>query len=139
MNSSSQRLTFVLDGDRIASLESFYDEFSRVILPGQFWGKNLDALDEILSGDWLPNVPVIEIIWANSHNSKTRLGYEETVRQLETRLQHCHPLNRPILMRELEAARQQKGPTVFDWLLEIFKEREQLNSMEQTSIALKLE
>ena len=59
--------------------------------------------------------------WVNSALSAERLGYPETVRQLQLRLTRCHPSNRARFAAELEQARQGVGPTVFDWLVEIIK------------------
>jgi hypothetical protein len=53
--------------------------------------------------------------------SQRRLGYDETVRQLELRLQRCHPSNRKSVAEELAQAQAHTGPTVFDWLVEIIR------------------
>ncbi len=37
-----------LDGANFVDLESFYDEVSRVLVPGAWWGRNLDAFNDIL-------------------------------------------------------------------------------------------
>jgi RNAse (barnase) inhibitor barstar len=110
---------YVLDGSRIASLESFYDEISRVLVPGDDWGRNLDALDEILNGGFGAPAEPFTLKWSNSAVSKAKLGYPETVRQLEFRLELCHPSNREDILRKLAQARSACGPTVFDWLVEI--------------------
>jgi hypothetical protein len=55
--------------------------------------------------------------------SRERLGYPETVRQLELRLARCHPSNRAAVEARLAAARDQRGRTVFDQLVEIFESR----------------
>lgn len=114
--------TFIIDGKNFCTLEEFYDEVGNVLIPGQKWGKNLEAFNDILY-DWI-NVPDDEIIikWINSDISKERLGYSETVRQLEKRLQKCHPTNRNRVWKYLEEAKQLKGPTVLDWLVDILKE-----------------
>ncbi len=114
--------TFIIDGKNFCTLEEFYDEVGKVLIPGQKWGKNLDAFNDILY-DWI-DIPDEEVIikWINSDVSKERLGYIETVRQLELRLQKCHPTNRNHVWRELERAKQLKGPTVFDWLVDILKQ-----------------
>jgi hypothetical protein len=39
---------FELDGLRIRTLDDFYDEISRVLIPGSGWGRNLDAFNDIL-------------------------------------------------------------------------------------------
>jgi hypothetical protein len=59
--------------------------------------------------------------WKNHLRSQSCLGYPETIKQLELRLEHCHPANRAAVMEELARARNQQGPTVFDWLVEIIR------------------
>jgi RNAse (barnase) inhibitor barstar len=44
------RRTYVIDGERFATLEEFYDEISRVLIPDACWGRNLDAFNDILRG-----------------------------------------------------------------------------------------
>ena len=61
--------------------------------------------------------------WRDHEVSRFNLGYEETVRQLELRLARCHPSNRPRVQADLDAARAGQGPTVFDWLVEIFEDQ----------------
>ena len=61
-------------------------------------------------------------MWQNHRRSRERLGYEETIRQLELRLERCHPTAREAVGRELEAARRGEGQTVFDWLVEIIRD-----------------
>ncbi len=90
---------YEIDGQRFSTLEEFYEEISRVLIPGAGWGRNLDAFNGILRG--------------------VRLGYPETVRQIECRFTVCHPLSRRKVSDDLALARNQVGPTVFDWLVEI--------------------
>jgi len=116
------RRTYVIDGTRFSTLEEFYDEVSRVLIPGAYWGRNLDAFNDILrSGFGTPEGGFI-LRWKNSQLSRRRLGYRETVRQLELRLQHCHPSNRARFRRALEDALRERGPTAFDWLVEIIED-----------------
>ena len=111
----------VLDGSRITSLDTFYDEVSRVLVPGADWGRNLDALDDILSGGFgTPEWPYV-IRWCCSDRSAQHLGYPETVRYLERKLNRCHPSNHGRVAVELERAMQSEGPTIFDRLIEVIK------------------
>ncbi len=41
---------YVLEGRYITSRESFFDEVSRVLIPGAKWGRNLDAFNDVLRG-----------------------------------------------------------------------------------------
>jgi RNAse (barnase) inhibitor barstar len=112
---------YVIDGNRIVSLEAFYDEFSRVALHMP-WGWNLDAFDDVLGGGFGTPDGGFALRWSNSAASKNSLGYPETVRQLELRLDRCHPTNREHVERELSDAQRGFGPTVFDWLIDIISD-----------------
>jgi RNAse (barnase) inhibitor barstar len=111
--------TYEIDGSRFATLEGFYDEVSRVLIPGADWGRNLDAFNDILRGGFGTPDGGFVLRWVNSDASRERLGHAETVRQLERRLQRCHPSNRPSVAQDLEQARRGEGATVFEWLLDI--------------------
>ena len=113
-------MTFEIDGQRFSTLDGFYDEFTRVVIPDTDWGHNLDALDDLLCGGMGTPDGGFILVWRNSDKSRRDLGYAETVRQLEERLRTCHPLNRVIVAKEIEMARRAEGDTAFDWLVEIF-------------------
>jgi RNAse (barnase) inhibitor barstar len=112
-------MRYQIDGSRFATLEEFYEEVSQVLIPGESWGRNLDAFNDILRGGFETPPKGFTIEWKNHALSKERLGYDETVRQLEIRLGSCHPSNRDNVSRELERARAHQGPTVFNWLIDI--------------------
>lgn len=109
---------YEIDGSRFDTLESFYDEVSRVLIPGAWWGRNLDAFNDILRGGFGTPEGGFVLRWKNSGLSRQRLAHVETVRQLELRAQRCHPANLPLVTRQLEEATAGQGDTVFDWLVE---------------------
>ncbi|MFD0917790.1 barstar family protein [Pseudahrensia aquimaris] len=108
-----------INGERFSTLEEFYEEISRVLIPGSKWGYNLNAFNDILRGGFGTPDEGFMLIWENSELSKSRLGYSETVRQLEQRLERCHPTNRNCVRKQLKRAHSSEGPVVFDWLVEI--------------------
>ncbi len=110
-----------LDGARFETLEGFYDEVSRVLIPGADWGRNLDAFNDILRGGFGTPEGGFVLRWVRSGLSRVRLGHAETARQLERRLALCHPSNRDRVAADLARARRGEGPTVFDWLVEILR------------------
>jgi len=112
---------YILDGTRITSLEAFYEQISDTLIPGADWGRNLDSFDEVLRGYFGTPRTGFTLRWTHSEVSRAHLGYTETTRQLEIRLKHCHPTYRDIVQRELDAAGQGIGPTVFDRLVEIIR------------------
>ncbi|MFE9852648.1 barstar family protein [Streptomyces sp. NPDC005576] len=117
--------TYVLDGTRVRTLEDFWRIVGEAVNgPGGYFGRNLDALADCLSGGLgHPDDGDYVVEWRDHQASRENLSYPETARQLEIRLSRCHPSNRPAVSAELAAARTGQGPTVFDWLIEIFEER----------------
>src|SRR3954452_6697076 len=98
--------TYEIDGARFSTLEDFFEEISRVLIPGAEWGHNLDAFNDILRGGFGTPDGGFVLRWMNSELSRERLGHAETVRQLERRLEGCHSSNRPFVARDLEQAKR---------------------------------
>ena len=76
---------YILDGSKVTSLDAFYDAISDTLIPGAYWGRNLDAFNDILRGGFGTPEGGFILRWANSGVSRERLGYAETVKQLEKR------------------------------------------------------
>lgn len=110
---------------RVRTLEDFWRLIGEAVDgPGGYFGTNLDAFADCLSGGFgQPDDDDYVIEWREHQVSREYLGYPETARQLEIRLSRCHPENRPAVRADLTAARTEHGPTVFDWLVTIFEER----------------
>ena len=115
------KLIYEIDGRDFNTLEEFYNIVSQRLIPGADWGRNLDAFNDILRGGFGTPQAGFVLRWVNSALSRDRLGYAETVRQLERRVNHCHPVNRAAVTAELQRARQGIGPTAFVWLVEIIR------------------
>lgn len=114
-------LTFEIDGEEFSSFEGFFDVVWPLLTGQQHNGTaNLDAFNDILS--W-PEVPFV-LLWKNSDLSRKRLDHSEIVRKLEGMLDSCHPSNRENVLQRIEVAKNGKGPTMFDWLVEIITENE---------------
>lgn len=118
-------MIYVLDAKRIHTLEDFWLVMGEAVNGlGGYFGRNLDAFSDCLTGGFgTPDDDEFVVEWHNHAYSQQALGYAETVRQLEIRLGRCHPTNRPSVAQKLAAARASEGPTVFDWLVEIFDEQ----------------
>ena len=110
-----------IDGDRFDDLDGFWDEVSQQLVPGAEWGRNLDAFNDILRGGFGTPAGGFVLRWKNSERSREALGYAETVRVLERRVQRCDPSNVAAIRSELEGARNAEGQTVFDVLVEIIR------------------
>jgi RNAse (barnase) inhibitor barstar len=115
--------TYVLDGSQITTLEDFWRVVGESIGDDGYFGRNLDAFADCLRGGYgTPEDGDYVIEWREHEASRRHLGHPETARQLEIRLARCHPTNRPSVSAELAQARAGRGPTVFDWLVEIIED-----------------
>jgi RNAse (barnase) inhibitor barstar len=115
----NSKRVYEIDGSDFKTLDEFYDTISRVLIPNVYWGRNLDAFNDILRGGFGTPERGFILRWKNSQISRNRLGYQETVRQLELNLARCHPSSRQSVRNELALAKERVGSTVFDRLIEI--------------------
>lgn len=114
---------YEIDGAEFSTLEGCLSAFYRVATPE--WNPaspGLDGFNDVLRGGFGTPEEGFRIVWNNHILSKDRLGYPETVRQLERRLANCHPANRGLVNGDLERAKCEQGQTVFDWIVEIIRE-----------------
>jgi RNAse (barnase) inhibitor barstar len=86
--------TYEIDGANFSTIDGFYDEISRVLIPGATWGRNLDAFNDILWGGFGTPEEGFVLVWENHHLSRDRLGSDfdtlvEILRDHETE----HPLD----------------------------------------------
>ena len=126
-NSEIERPSLSIDGMTFSNLDEFYDEVSDKLIPNANWGRNLDAFDNILRGGFGTPSEGFVLVWKNSELSRERLGYPETIRQLEKKNLSSHPSHLSSLEKEIEKAKNGDGSTVFDWLVEIIKSHETID------------
>ena len=128
----SETKTHVIDGQNFTNFAEFTQEFNRAFADiDADWHGNLDAFDDYL--DW----PTFEtgtletgkgyvLIWRHSAASRCCLGHSAAVSWLQERVQNCHPDNVARMMRRLREAERQQGPTLFDDLVSIIREHQQI-------------
>jgi RNAse (barnase) inhibitor barstar len=66
--------TFEIDGSKFSTLERFFEEFSAQVIPEATWGKNFDALDDVLYGGFGTPEEGYALRWKSSVISKRTLG-----------------------------------------------------------------
>jgi RNAse (barnase) inhibitor barstar len=71
---ATEKPTYVIDGAAFDDIDGFYDEIGRHLLKGQPWGRNLDAFDDILRGDFGPLPAEFNLVWEHADLSRRRLG-----------------------------------------------------------------
>lgn len=116
-----EKKIFVIEGENFETLDGFYDEVQKELTDNfKGFGRNLDAFNDILRGGFgkFDDEP-IKIIWKNSKKSKKDLGFAQTIKYLEAKLEKCHPLSRDSVRNDLENAQRNKGKTLFQLITEI--------------------
>src|SRR5215217_1155682 len=71
-------VTYEIGGENFGTIDGFYNEISRVLIPGGTWGPNLDAFNDILWGSFGTRRGICGC-WKNHDLSRESLG---------TRLRH---------------------------------------------------
>ncbi len=119
-------MIYVIDDSNFSSLEEFWNEveivFANFISEVGAFGKNFSAFRDILCV--APKETIV--IWKNSKFSLEKLGHHETKRQLELALVNCHQSWNEIIKKEIELAEFNQGETIFDNLVKIFVEEENI-------------
>ncbi|KIF70351.1 barnase inhibitor [Streptomyces sp. AcH 505] len=118
-------VTYVIDGAEVTDLQRFWQAIGAAVNgPGGYFGSNLDAFADCLSGGYgTPDDGDFVIEWRRHDLSRVALGHQETAVALQRRLANAHPANRAAIEGELAEAKAGRGPTVFDWLVQIIEEK----------------
>src|ERR1700730_13869126 len=111
-------MRYQIDGSRSAILEEFYEEVSRALIPGESWGRNLDAFNDDLRGGFGSPLDGFTVDWKN-HALSTATRLRRNCSTTRNPVRDLYPSNRDRVLRDLERARTQQGPTGFDWLVGI--------------------
>ena len=112
---------FIVDGEKFSTLTEAANVFSDSLGFIDPWNGNLDAFNDMLSGGFGTPDEGFMLIWRHSDLSRERLGFIETLRWLEERVQNCHPSNVSNFKQRIAAAKQNKGETLFDMLVKIIR------------------
>jgi hypothetical protein len=126
INPASQ-VVFYIDGKEFSSLEEFFERIGALLRPGTVkgWIHSFDAFNDFLYDEDLPSEG-FTLVWTNSALSAANLGYPETIRQLELSLSWVHPVNITTVLQRIELAKESKGPTMFDEILDVLRGHDEI-------------
>jgi hypothetical protein len=121
--------SYTIDGLACCDFASAVSEFNRVF--GRWWGDsywdgNLDVFNDII--DWPNDYGSYTLIWSESESARAHLGHQAMTGWLRSKLDECVP-GAPAWdewQRGLADAELGKGPSMFDWLVEIISTHPQI-------------
>ena len=125
-------MTFIIDGDKINSLEGFYDQIEKYLIRGECpWGRNLDSLEEIVHSNFnytdVEALSVKEIIWTQAAVAEEKLGTEATIEWLSDKLKasSSSEYQKQIQQRIMQVTKGQE-PTLFEMLKQILSSNDKI-------------
>lgn len=81
---------YEIDGASFDTVEGFYDEVSRVLVPDVSWGRNLDAFDDVLSGGFGTPDEGFIFRWLHHEVSRGRLRQSDASWRLDSPMSPGH-------------------------------------------------
>ena len=125
-------MTVIIDGDKINSLEGFYDQIEKYLIRGECpWGRNLDSLEEIVHSNFnytdVEALSVKEIIWTQAAVAEEKLGTEATIEWLSDKLKasSSSEYQKQIQQRIMQVTKGQE-PTLFEMLKQILSSNDKI-------------
>jgi hypothetical protein len=119
--------SYTIDGLACRDFATTVAEFNRVF--AEWWGEgywdgHLDVLNDIM--DWVGDFQPYTFVWAGSEVARQQLGHQAMIGWLSNKLDQCKPGIGGDWRKQLAQAERGRGPTLFDWLVEIISGHEQI-------------
>lgn len=121
---ADQNATYTIEGQNCVSFESFIAEINAVLLKDYVWNGNLDAFNDLLYGGFDTLDEAFHLERRNARTASEHLGYAATIQWLRDRYTFCHPSNKSYVLQQSADAENQRGATLFDWLVQIIASHE---------------
>ncbi|NOK60941.1 MAG: hypothetical protein GFH27_549289n77 [Chloroflexi bacterium AL-W] len=121
---ADQNVTYTIEGQNCISFEGFIAEINAVLLKDYVWDGNLDAFNDLLYGGFGALDAGFHLEWRNARTASEHLGYAATIQWLRDRYTLCHPSNKSYVLQQSADAENQRGATLFDWLVQIIASHE---------------
>lgn len=122
------RRVIVIDGNKFSNLEEFYELMDRLFTTGESTnlGHNMDAFNDYLGGGFGVHGAgePITVKWINYGRSREALGYDETAKYYQDKIEKNRFSDNYVLKRRREQALEHKGRTLLDMITGIIREDE---------------
>ena len=117
---AQRKRVYEIDGVDFTSLEGFYDEISKKLIPNVAWGRNLDAFNDILRGGFGTPREGFVLRWKNSLPlSRTPRVSRNGSANFNHAWRSVTPITELRLPKIWRGPKAHEGKTAFDWLVEV--------------------
>jgi RNAse (barnase) inhibitor barstar len=110
-----------IDGRDFRTLDEFFEVVGAALLPGERWGKNLDAFNDILCWPLVRDPEPYVLVWRRSNLSRRRLNYGAAERYWQEVVRAGGGKPSAWQAEQLARAERCEGSTAFDWVVEIIE------------------
>jgi RNAse (barnase) inhibitor barstar len=110
-----------IDGRDFRTLDEFFEVIGAALVPGQEWGRNLDAFNDLLCWPLARDPEPYVLVWRRANLSRRRLNHGEAERHWEAVIRAGGGKPSGWQAEQLARAARCEGPTAFDWLVEIIQ------------------
>jgi RNAse (barnase) inhibitor barstar len=110
-----------IDGRNFRTLDEFFEVVGEKLVPGEQWGKNLDAFNDVLGWPLTRDREPYVLVWRRSNLSRKRLNHLEVERHWEAVVQAGGRKAGALQAKRIAEAARCEGPTAFDILVEIIQ------------------
>lgn len=128
-------VTFIIDGNNIHDIPTFYEEINRIFMPNEDWklGTSLDALDDMFYGGFgeIKGSEEINLIWKNFEENRKSLGLELTKSYYKNKLKSPSIFNTDFVQQKLAELENGTGKTYFEIILEIIDSHKNIKLIPQ--------
>ncbi|WP_294345287.1 hypothetical protein [uncultured Sphingobacterium sp.] len=114
----------LIDGNKIDSIASFYEEINAVYMSHESWKiRSLDGFDDLLYGEFgtFKEATSHAIVWKDIDHSSASLGIETTLPYYQGKLGTQSPFNQTHFQKKIEELKAGQGETYFDIVAEIIR------------------
>lgn len=122
--------TIIINADNFSDLAGFYEEMNSLFMKNVDWklGRSLDALNDILYGGFgvFNSDEQVIVLWNNFSKSKKDLGFEETIRNYQMKINQGYPYNVTLFQEKLAELKNGNGQTLCDIIIEIFEDHKNI-------------
>ena len=112
-----------IDGRDFRTLDEFFEVIGAALIPGERWGKDLTAFNDMLRRPLAHDREPYVLVWRRSNLSRRRLNHGAAAQHWRDVVQVGGRKPTAWQAEQLAWLERCEGPTAFDWVVEVIERR----------------